>query len=313
MFPETRLPSFLVLGPPRTGTSWLHKILAPHVALPSPSKETRFFDLHFHRGLDWYRWHFPRSRHQHMAEIAPTYFASPNARGRIAAVIPETKLIITLRHPVERVLSLYRVKRAYGHIPWSLEEALERDPELIQSGLYCTHLGSWLNSFAPDQILVLIYEDLISDPQAFLDTITEFVGLARIAVPPSLLERVYSSEKMTQPFCHLATRTATVMANWCKARRLDHFVRLVRESNLINVFLGNGKPLPTSSPQALGAIASLFRSEVEGIERIIGRNLEGWKQVASNQRAVDLAPPVELGELVSEVLAPELPNRLDVG
>jgi hypothetical protein len=51
------LPSFFILGPPRTGTTWLHEVLRNHAELPSPTKETRFFDVHFHRGLDWYRAH----------------------------------------------------------------------------------------------------------------------------------------------------------------------------------------------------------------------------------------------------------------
>src|SRR5947209_9079616 len=55
------LPSFVVIGPPRTGTSWLHDILSKHALLPNPTKETRFFDTHFHKGLDWYRAHFPKS------------------------------------------------------------------------------------------------------------------------------------------------------------------------------------------------------------------------------------------------------------
>src|SRR5271170_6528478 len=55
------LPSFIVVGPPRTGTTWLHEVLTDHVNLPGPTKETRFFDLHFDRGLNWYLDHFPRA------------------------------------------------------------------------------------------------------------------------------------------------------------------------------------------------------------------------------------------------------------
>jgi len=54
------LPEFFVVGPPRTGTSWLYEMLRGQVILPRTTKETRFFDTDFHRGLDWYRAH-PRS------------------------------------------------------------------------------------------------------------------------------------------------------------------------------------------------------------------------------------------------------------
>src|SRR5216684_6675357 len=57
---ERSLPSFFVIGPPRTGSSWLHHVLKPHILLPSPAKETRFFDNHFQRGMKWYLAHYKR-------------------------------------------------------------------------------------------------------------------------------------------------------------------------------------------------------------------------------------------------------------
>ena len=78
------LPSFFVIGPPRTGTTWLYEILRDRTLLPAPTKETRFFDKHFHRGIDWYRAHYPHTAaDRHVGEIAPTYFASIEASERI--------------------------------------------------------------------------------------------------------------------------------------------------------------------------------------------------------------------------------------
>ena len=108
---ENAIPStFFVVGPPRTGTSWLHEVLRRHTNLPGPTKETRFFDLHFQRGVKWYRGHFPNLRPDRLSgEVAPTYFASPDARRRIAQTVPTAKLIFIFRNPVQRVVSLYRV------------------------------------------------------------------------------------------------------------------------------------------------------------------------------------------------------------
>ena len=224
----TEKPSFIVVGPPRTGTSWLRKVLEPHATLPSPSKETRFFDLHYHRGPAWYDWHFPRDRKGPIGEIAPTYFASSEARARIAETLPQAKIVFSFRNPIERAVSLYRLKRAYGMFRWSFDEALRKDPELINSGLYWSHLSRWQECFPPEQLLVSIYDDLVTDAQAFVDRITAFTGLSSISVSQSQLQRVYSSERMTQPRSYVATRLATSVANWCKSRHLDHFVESVR-------------------------------------------------------------------------------------
>lgn len=278
---EQAKPSFIVVGPPRTGTSWLHKVLQQYATLPSPSKETRFFDLYFHRGFDWYSWHFPKQRRSPIGEVAPTYFASSEARDRIAETLPDAKIVFVFRNPVERAVSLYRLKLAYGMYRWTLSEALDKDPELITSGLYGTHLTGWRQRFPQEQLLVTVYDDLADDPQRFVDGIASFVGLPKITLPESQLKRVFSTERMTRPRSYIATRTATAFADWCKSRRLDHFVASVRESALIRLFLGGGDSLPQLPQATLDELAAMFRPEIEQLEFQLGRNLEHWKHVRS--------------------------------
>ena len=88
-----------------------------------------------------------------MGEIAPTYFASRAARERIATVAPRAKIVCIFRNPVERVLSLYRLKCAYGRFRWSFEEALLRDPELMDSSKYATHFRTWRDTFGTENTL----------------------------------------------------------------------------------------------------------------------------------------------------------------
>src|SRR3984885_4208547 len=160
------LPSFFVIGPPRTGTSWLHNVLRQRAWLSDPTKETRFFDRHFDRGLEWYRSHYRQADSgRRIGEVAPTSFASPEARMRIARLMPQAKIVCTFRNPVDRVLSLYRLKRAYGLIPWNLEEALQRDPELMESSRYAAHLKDWQKTFGSSQVLATTHDDMQTDPQ----------------------------------------------------------------------------------------------------------------------------------------------------
>ena len=276
---ENAIPStFFVVGPPRTGTSWLHEVLSRYANLPSPTKETRFFDLHFQRGPKWYRAHFPNMRPDRLSgEIAPTYFASTDARRRIADTVPTAKLIFIFRNPVQRVVSLYRVKRAFGMLPYSFEEALERDPELIESGRYATTLRKWQLEFPNNQLLVTVYDDLQRDPQAFIDNVSNFLEIPKIQLLPSQLKSVHSSDRLTEPRCYLATRSATVLADWCKARRLDRVVATVRRSPLMRLFLGGGDPFPEIHSHTLQRLEETFRPEVETLEKMVGRNFPAWK------------------------------------
>ncbi len=277
------LPSFFIVGPPRTGTTWIHDVLRQHVNLPSPTKETRFFDVHFQRGLKWYRAHFPTLSADHpTGEIAPTYFASAQARERIARTIPQAKLVFVFRNPVQRLISLYRVKRAYGMYSWSFEQALDLDPELIASGMYATSLRDWQRAFRNDQILVTIYEDLRKEPQSYIDRLADFICIPRIALSKSQLKRSHSSEAMTEPRSYLATRMATTLADWLKARRLDNVVAAVRNSSLIKLFIGGGSPFKELSQDALHRLTEIFRPEVDELETILNRDLSAWKTVRTS-------------------------------
>jgi hypothetical protein len=272
------LPSFIVVGPPRTGTTWLHDVLGPHTNLPGPTKETRFFDLHFDRGLDWYLDHFPNaSDGQLFGEVAPTYFASPDAADRIRRTLPNVKLVFIFRHPVQRLVSLYRLKRAYGMFSGSLDEALERDPELVASSRYATNLRKWQSLFPPDQLSINLYEDLSGSPQTFVDGLNDFLQIPRFELNESQLGQVFSSMKMTEPRSYAATRTATVMADWFKARKLDNIVANVRNSSLIRLFLGGGAPLPEISTHTMQKVSALLLREVEELETILGCDLSNWK------------------------------------
>ena len=279
------LPSFFIVGPPRTGTTWLHEILSTCTRLPGPSKETRFFDVHYHRGLDWYWAHYQSSDgNRQIGEVAPTYFASPLARERIAQLVPNARIVCVFRNPVERVLSLYRLKRAYGHIPWSLEQALVQDPELMESSNYAGNLRLWQRSFGPDNVLPGIYDDLQANPQSFIDAIADFIGVSRFQLVPSQRTLVHDSEHMTYPRSYYRTRLALVMADWFKARRLNRIVVALKRSRVRHLVLGGGAPFARPKPQLLRSLYQKLRPEVEALEELLQRDLSAWR----NPKQVDI-------------------------
>jgi hypothetical protein len=272
---ERTMPSFFVVGPPRTGTSWLHEVLT------HPTKETRFFDNHFDRGFDWYSGHFSAAaENRPVGEVAPTYFASKLARERIAETVPAARVICIFRNPVDRVVSLYRLKRAYGMIPWNFEEAIVRDSELMESGRYGTNLKAWLQTLGADQVLATVYDDLRDNPQAYLDTVADFIGIPRFELAPSQLDPVFASETMTLPRSYYRTRSATAMAEWLKLRQLDTVVAAVKKSPLLKLVLGGGPPF-TKVPRDLTLkLHDHFRPEIEELETLLQRDFSAWKAPA---------------------------------
>lgn len=272
------LPSFFIIGPPRTGTTWLHQILSECAWLAHPTKETRFFDKHFDCGLEWYKSHYRKAGSERMiGEVAPTYFASPLARQRIAQTIPHAKVVCTFRNPVDRIVSLYRLKRAYGLIPWNFEEALARDPELLETSRYAAHLKEWRKTLGNSQLLVTVHEDIEADPQAYLNKIVDFIGVPRMTLAATQKCRVLASDELTEPRSYGWTRAAILLAEWLKARRLDSMVATAKRVGASKLFVGGGPAFAELTACQRVRLRRMFRPEVEALEGMLNRDLSEWK------------------------------------
>lgn len=272
------LPSFFIIGPPRTGTTWLHNVLSQTAWLPHPTKETRFFDKHFDRGLGWYGWQYRRAAEgRAIGEVAPTYFASGPARERIARLVPHAKIVCTFRNPVDRILSLYRLKRAYGLIPWPFDEALARDPELLESSRYAAHLKAWKRALGDSQVMATVHDDIQSDPQTYLDAVADFVGIPRLKLAPSQTRHVLTSEDLTEPRHYQWTHGAILMAEWAKKKRLDAVVSAAKRLGAMKVFVGGGRSFMELSTDQREKLRAIFRPEIEELEAMLNRDLSAWK------------------------------------
>jgi sulfotransferase family protein len=280
---DQKLPDFIAVGPPRTGTTWLYRMLAGHVTFPPRIKETNFFSSNFSEGLAWYQSHFrDSSAGLPIGEVCPTYFDYPEARERIARLIPRCRIIVTLRDPVQRLYSHYRLLRSLGWLgPVDLTQALALHREwtgpgnILGASIYSTHLKAWLNSFGEQNLLVLLYDDLVRDRQAYLDQACAFVGIARIDLSnlASSEERVNPRE--TAPRSAWLARRATDFRDRLRRRRLYALSESFRP--LWMLCFAGGEQFPPLDPAIESRLRNYFRSDVEQLEQLLQRDLSAWK------------------------------------
>jgi hypothetical protein len=223
--------------------------------------------------------------------VAPTYFGSSQAQQRIARYLPGARVVCIFRHPVERVHSHYRVRCAYAMIPWSFEQAMREDEELIESTRYATHLKAWQQALGKRNVLALIYEDLKRGPQEFVDQLADFIGLPRFRLTPAEIRCVHGSGTMTYPRSYYRTRRARIMADWFKMRRLAQLIVLLKKTPLERFFLGGGRRFADLTPETMHALYERFRPEVEELERMLGRELPLWKTPAESRPNVSSPVP----------------------
>lgn len=173
--------AFVGVGPMRAGTTWLHAALAlhPRVALPR-EKETFYFDRYFDRGPAWYEAHFRGAPEGAVfGEIGASYFHSPAARARIHDAAPDALVLVNVRDPVERAFSTYLHLKKTRALPERLAEAVDAEPEILDSGAYSVHLPAWESRFGRDRVELVPLEAIRARPHDVLARI-----LARLGLPP---------------------------------------------------------------------------------------------------------------------------------
>ena len=204
---ERVLPSLLVIGAQKAGTTSLHSWLAQHPAMEGYArKEAHYFDGGtdhavdaYARGPGWYASLFPAR-----AELAPgaitfestpLYLFNPLAAGRIRQLLPRVRMVAVLRDPVERAISHYYhvVQRGREDLP--LAEALRAEearlalaagdykhPAFIRHsyksrGLYAQQLERYFALFDREQLLVLSSDELFSDPEGTVRRVLRHAGV----------------------------------------------------------------------------------------------------------------------------------------
>jgi hypothetical protein len=274
------LPNFLYVGPDKAGSSWLHEMLIKHPDVYlSPAKDLYFFDRYYDRGMEWYAAQFRGARGEPViGEVCQDYLFHPEAARRIHATLGPVKVMVSLRDPVERAWSSYLYMRKHGIGPDTFAEALRSRPELLEHGRYATALDRFLEVFAREQVHVALFDDLAVDPQGFLDAVTDFLEIDRLALTAADLEpRLPAARARSMRLASAARRSA----DWVREHDGAVLVGRVKRSALVQRALY--EPLDRRAVRPCNAdvltVRSALAPEVDALERSLGvplRQSWGW-------------------------------------
>ncbi len=273
-------PDFIVIGPGRTGTSWMYEMLLQHpeVCLARDSKETLFFNRYYEQGMEWYS-RFFRDCEQSSAigEITTTYFHQVGVAERIATHLPHVKLIACLREPMERMISAYYYRRRAGETLLSFEEALGKEPDLLEESLYDRCIERYLEHFPEGRIHVLFYEDLKEDPRNFLRDLFSAIGVDPGFEPEGMEQQVNQrSEERIPGLGRLLGTGSRFLRKVGAYRTLD---RIKRNPAIKGVFLKEKEPseAPELSASTQKELNDRFKKVREWVEDFTGRKLTAWE------------------------------------
>lgn len=216
------LPDFIIIGAMKAGTTTLYEYLSRHPQVGmSREKETDYFvaGRGWERGLAWYQAQFSPGR-QVYGEASPNYTkyqAFPGVPDRVAALIPQCKLIFIARDPVARAQSQYRHAVLSGEVlpPPDRLIGSHHVQHLIDTSSYAAQIDPWLARFPRQNFLFLQFEDLITDPLPVLTEVAGFLGITDAWPAPGAIAANSSDSLARLPPWLFALRKMR-LAGWIK-------------------------------------------------------------------------------------------------
>ncbi|HEY2795931.1 MAG TPA: sulfotransferase [Micromonosporaceae bacterium] len=216
------LPSFLISGGQRCGTTSMYRALAAHPGIRKAvrHKGAHYFDISYAKGMRWYRGHFPTARAAarqsaqaggvpvQTFESSPYYMYHPLAADRIARDLPGVKLVVLVRDPIERAYSQHAHELARGfETETDFETALSLEPSRLAGeserlaadpsaysfshqhhgyrgrGEYVRYLHRLADALGRDRIHVVDSAEFFATPQKAYDDVISFLGLPNLGYP----------------------------------------------------------------------------------------------------------------------------------
>jgi hypothetical protein len=200
---SSSLPTFIIGGSPRSGTTYLAEALACHpdiyMARPIIPEPKVFIGPPQPLDTYWdrYRAIFPPSSTQRArGEKSSGYLENPELAALIQAVVPEVRLLFIFREPVARAYSNYLWSRKNGLETLSFEQAVAEEgtrlsplaalkPHVkpfayLERGAYFHLTSRYLERFGADNVLFVLYEDIAARPTRLFAQIQDFIGVDRV-------------------------------------------------------------------------------------------------------------------------------------
>jgi hypothetical protein len=205
-------PNYLIIGAQRCGTTSLYIYLVQHPDVkPCFMKETHYFDKKSSRSITWYQSFFPlkngspaskrMEKRAITGEATPYYLFDPLVPERVYRKLPDVRLIILLRDPVERAYSHYQMNKRSGVEKRPFRVCVEQEMKELENrqnpgwstahktrdqiafhsylvrGIYIDQIKRWRKWFLEDQFLVLKSEAFYQDPEKSLKRVSQFLAL----------------------------------------------------------------------------------------------------------------------------------------
>ena len=275
--------NFIIIGVAKSGTTALYQYLSEHPDIfMSHLKETNFFaysagdkQQNINNEFNIKNWEQycalfdDATDGQLTGEASPLYFESNIAPKNIKSTLPEVKLILSLRNPVDRAFSGYLMHLRNGRAKTDINNAFTIDKHYVQAGFYADRIANYLVHFPRDQIKIVLFYDLVKSPISVCSEIFSFLGVDKSFVPNIGVKHNEGS----YPISSVMNYIINLGARFKILRRILPRFLLVTVKSLKEKNLG---PKPEISVKVKDRLKALYRDDIQQTSQIIEKDLSRW-------------------------------------
>lgn len=284
------LPNFIIIGVAKAGTTSLYRYLDQHPQVfMSPIKETNFFVSESARSematgeresliparfqvrtVEAYEALFAGvSDEIAVGEASPRYFGRPTSARLIHELIPEVKLVASLRNPADRAFSGFLMRVRSGRAEMNIREGLAPESHHVAEGLYYSHLSRYFKIFPKHQIKVCIFEEFRTDPASVVVDLTDFLGVDTTFIPDTSIKHNPAAIPKSRLLNRLLYHPALIRtAKSVLPGGMQRMAKRVQRQNLRT---------PPEFPEDVRAeLLDLYREDIHKLETLLDRDLSIW-------------------------------------
>jgi hypothetical protein len=303
-------PDVLIIGAPKAGTSALHAALTQHPEIyASPVKEPKYYmcwdapppayrgpgDAHSNQEWIWRRADYEAlfreaPKDAQRLESTPFYLYMPGARRRIAEELPEAKLIVIVRDPIDRAYSNWMHLWVDGLEPisdfveaWHAEDRRVADGwapfwHYHRLGRYGEQLADLFELVEREKVFVLRYWQLVSHPDETLNRVARFLGIAddQVAtIPPD------NARPFVEPGLRTSVLGRVIRAGATAASYAPPEVWRRASKPLVSLLQHGGRSQrPKLAPEQRTALLGDCLDDIALLEQTLGESFEDWRSAA---------------------------------
>ena len=313
------LPDFLIAGVPKAGTTALHAALAPHPQLfLSAVKEPKFFlsdgpppgfggpgdvqtyQEHVWRRADYERLFDPAPPGARRGEATPFYLHDLESHARIKALLPDARLILLLRDPVDRAHSNWTHLWNAGLEPEAdFLAACRAEPQrraagwaafwhYVGLGQYGRQIEHLYRHFPAEQVLLLRYRELKDAPAATLDRVCGFLGVETgvlASIPKENVNRHVVEDNRVNQVLRALLRSGGRFGH-----RFPVPLRLAARGPLLTLLHRRRGTRPVTTPQERAALLPQFADDIALLQEVTGERYDDWLSVDRHAPAARQSP-----------------------